>query len=59
MTSGRSASRRLAQRLAEACGSMSIIADAWTERSNATARHRATVVLPVPPFCAISAIVSI
>ena len=57
MTTGSSASRRSAQLAAEACGSRSMIAVLRPLLAKATARCRATVVLPAPPFWLMSATV--
>ena len=57
MTTGSSAWRRSAQLAAEACGSRSITAVLRPLAAKATAKCRATVVLPAPPFWLMSATV--
>lgn len=56
-TPGTSSCRRSCQHLALAWGSMSITAHWWPERTAATARFRAMVVFPAPPFWEMTAMV--
>ena len=57
-TAGEEFLRRAPQVAAEACGSMSTMAAGMPARSAATASAHASAVLPVPPFIARTASVS-